>query len=230
MPFSYVNLHEIIGSRTFAENACIAPPVNWGSGAIRRKTTADDLENAQALANRRLGLDPTARVGEGVDFHRLAEGRDLILCGVPIPFDRGLDGYSDADVATHAVCDALLGAVAAGDIGAHFPPGDPRFKDASSLGLLRHVVELVHRRGYAIGNVDVTIVAEEPRLAPFVETMRRRLGEALGISWASVSVKATTTEGAGPEGRGEGMSARAVVVVRRRTDEASRAAGEDGVP
>jgi 2-C-methyl-D-erythritol 4-phosphate cytidylyltransferase/2-C-methyl-D-erythritol 2,4-cyclodiphosphate synthase len=183
-------------------------------------TTAADLEEARARANRALKLDPAARVGVGFDFHRLVRGRDLVLGGVAVPFDRGLDGHSDADVATHAVCDALLGAAAAGDIGVHFPPGDPRFKGVSSLTLLRRVAEIVRDRGFAVGSIDVTIVAEAPRLSPLADEMRRALAGALGIDAASVSVKATTTEGAGPEGRGEGMSARAVAVVRKREESA----------
>jgi 2-C-methyl-D-erythritol 4-phosphate cytidylyltransferase/2-C-methyl-D-erythritol 2,4-cyclodiphosphate synthase len=187
-----------------------------GEAGNTKITTADDLDAARARVNLSLGLDLAARVGEGFDFHRLAEGRELVLAGVSVPFDRGLDGHSDADVATHAVCDALLGAVAAGDIGVHFPPGDPRFEGVSSLALLERVVEIVRGRGFTVGSVDVTVVAEEPKLAPFAESMRRTLAEALGVAVGSVSVKATTTEGAGPEGRGEGMSARAVAVVRER--------------
>jgi 2-C-methyl-D-erythritol 4-phosphate cytidylyltransferase/2-C-methyl-D-erythritol 2,4-cyclodiphosphate synthase len=179
-------------------------------------TTPSDLEAARARANRDLGLDAAARVGEGADFHRLAEGRDLILAGVRVPFDRGLDGYSDADVATHAVCDALLGAVAEGDIGTHFPAGDEQFRGISSLVLLGRVAEIVRGRGFVIGSIDVTIVAEAPKLSPFIGEMREALSRTLGIDVGSVSVKATTTEGAGPEGRGEGMSARAVAVVRQR--------------
>lgn len=184
-------------------------------------TMASDLEWARARVNRALGLDAAARIGEGFDFHRLAEGRHLVLAGVNVPFERGLDGHSDADVATHAVCDALLGAIAAGDIGRHFPPGDPRFKDVSSLALLGQVAEIVRNRGFAVGSVDVTVVAEAPRLSPFIEEMRAALSETLGIEIGSVSVKATTTEGAGPEGRGEGISARAVAVVRQRAGSVS---------
>jgi 2-C-methyl-D-erythritol 4-phosphate cytidylyltransferase/2-C-methyl-D-erythritol 2,4-cyclodiphosphate synthase len=178
-------------------------------------TTAADLDAARSWANRALGLDRSARVGFGTDFHVLVRGRDLVLGGVSVPFDRGLDGHSDADVAAHAVCDALLGAVAAGDIGTHFPPGDPRFKGISSLTLLERVGEIVRERGFAVGSVDVTVVAEAPKLVPFIGSMCRALAGALGVEPDLVSVKATTTEGEGPEGRGEGMSARAVAVVRK---------------
>ncbi len=177
-------------------------------------TTAEDLEAARVRSNLNLGLNAGARIGEGFDCHRLVEGRDLVLCGVRVPFDRGLEGYSDADVATHALADAILGAAARGDIGRHVPPGDPRFKDISSIVLLRRVVEIVREQGYAVGNADVTIIAEEPKLAPFVDDMRRALAEALGVGAPSVSVKATTTEGTGPEGRGEVVSSRAIVVLR----------------
>lgn len=179
-------------------------------------TTADDLAAARARVNAAVGLDADARVGAGFDFHRLAAGRDLVLGGVKVPFDRGLDGHSDADVATHAVCDALLGAAAAGDLGTHFPESDPSLRGISSLVLLRRVADIVRERGFAVGSVDVTVVAESPRLGPFVEEMRAALSGALGIAIDAVSVKATTTEGAGPEGRGEGMSARALAVVRKR--------------
>lgn len=185
-----------------------------GEAGNTKITTAADLEAARARVNLALGLDAAARVGGGFDFHRLVEGRDLVLAGVTVPFERGLDGHSDADVATHAVCDALLGAVAAGDIGTHFPSGDARLKGVSSLVLLRRVVEIVRELGFVVGSVDVTIVAEAPRLSPFIDAMRRALSETLGIEIGSVSIKATTTEGTGPEGRGEGMSARAVAVIR----------------
>jgi 2-C-methyl-D-erythritol 4-phosphate cytidylyltransferase/2-C-methyl-D-erythritol 2,4-cyclodiphosphate synthase len=178
-------------------------------------TTAEDLEAARLRAGLGTGLDAQARVGIGCDWHRLVPGRRLVLCGVEIPFEKGLDGHSDADVATHAVCDALLGAVAAGDIGQHFPPGDPKYKDISSLVLLERVVEIVRARGCSVRSVDVTIVAEKPKLAPHVAAMRETLARVLGVPVDAVSVKATTTEGTGPEGEGQAMSARAVVVVRR---------------
>jgi 2-C-methyl-D-erythritol 4-phosphate cytidylyltransferase/2-C-methyl-D-erythritol 2,4-cyclodiphosphate synthase len=176
-------------------------------------TSSSDLEVARLRAGAGVGLDASARVGIGYDLHRLVAGRKLVLCGVEIPFEKGLEGHSDADVATHAVCDALLGAVAAGDIGQHFPPRDPAYRGISSLVLLERVVEIVRSRGCAVRFVDVVIVAERPKLAPFVPAMRERLAGVLGVSVDCVSVKATTTEGMGPEGEGKAMSARAVVVV-----------------
>jgi 2-C-methyl-D-erythritol 2,4-cyclodiphosphate synthase len=139
-----------------------------------------------------------------------------VLCGVEIPFGKGLEGHSDADVATHAVCDALLGSVAAGDIGVHFPPGDPDYKDISSLILLERVVEIVREKRCRVVNVDVTIVAEAPKLAPHVPAMRRALADVLGLEVEAVSVKATTTEGMGPEGEGLAISSNAVAVVTER--------------
>ena len=156
------------------------------------------------------------RVGVGYDVHRFAPGRRLVLGGVEIPYEAGLEGYSDADVALHALCDALLGAAALGDIGQHFPPGDPRWRDASSLGLLQRVVDLVEQRGYQIGNVDVTIVAEAPRLAPHVPQMRQAISTALGVTVDHVSVKATTNERLGFVGRREGIAAVAVALVERK--------------
>jgi 2-C-methyl-D-erythritol 4-phosphate cytidylyltransferase/2-C-methyl-D-erythritol 2,4-cyclodiphosphate synthase len=178
-------------------------------------TTAEDLDAARLQLASGAGLDAQARVGIGCDWHRLVPGRRLVLCGVEIPFEKGLDGHSDADVATHAVCDALLGAVAAGDIGHHFPPGDPKYQDISSLVLLERVVGIVRERGFAVRSIDVTIVAEKPKLAPHVSAMRERLARVLGVPVDAVSVKATTTEGTGPEGEGRAMSARAVGVVGR---------------
>jgi 2-C-methyl-D-erythritol 2,4-cyclodiphosphate synthase len=139
-----------------------------------------------------------------------------VLCGVRIPFEKGLDGHSDADVATHAVCDALLGAVAEADIGVHFPPGDPRYKGISSLVLLEKVADIVRGKNCRIVNVDVTVVAERPRLAPHVPEMRQSLARVLDLDVEAVSVKATTTEGTGPEGEGLAISSSAVAVVTER--------------
>ncbi len=153
------------------------------------------------------------RVGCGYDSHRLVAGRPLVLGGVDIPFERGLDGWSDADVLTHAVIDALCGAAGLGDIGTLFPPGDPRYQGISSLQLLETVVGMARERNMSVVNVDVTIVAEEPRLAPYAGEMRRRLGEVLRVSDDCVSVKAKTNEHMGFVGRGEGIAAIAVAAV-----------------
>jgi 2-C-methyl-D-erythritol 2,4-cyclodiphosphate synthase len=153
------------------------------------------------------------RVGIGYDVHALVTGRRLVLGGVSIPFERGLDGWSDADVLTHAVMDALLGAAALGDIGRHFPPGEAEYKDVSSLELLGRVRALLSDRGWSVGNVDATVVAERPRLSGHVDEMRKRLGEALGLDVGRVSVKASTSEGLGFTGREEGIAAWAVALL-----------------
>lgn len=155
------------------------------------------------------------RVGLGYDIHRLVTGRPLVLGGVEIPSARGLDGHSDADVILHAVMDALLGAAALGDIGQRFPPGDERFRGASSLLLLSQVRDLVLDAGYAIVNIDAIVVAEQPRIGPFVENMCERIAQAVRINRECISVKATTNEGVGAEGRSEAISAHAVALIRR---------------
>ena len=155
------------------------------------------------------------RIGHGMDVHRLAEGRRLILCGVEVPFELGLLGHSDADVATHALMDALLGAAALGDIGKLFPDTDERYRGADSVGLLKEVCALLAREGYSIGNADVTIVAQRPKLRPYIDAMRARLAGAMGVDAACVSVKATTTEHLGFEGEGLGISAHAVCLLEK---------------
>lgn len=154
------------------------------------------------------------RVGLGIDFHRLGPGRRLVLGGVEIPFELGLLGHSDADVLLHAICDALLGAAGLGDIGQHFPPGDPQYRDISSLLLLGRVQELLTEAGWLPLQVDAVVVAERPKLAPYIPEMRARIAETLGVPEAAVSVKATTSEGMGPMGRGEGISAFAVALIQ----------------
>lgn len=153
------------------------------------------------------------RIGHGYDVHRLVPGRKLILGGVEIPFETGLLGHSDADVLTHAVMDALLGAAALGDIGKLFPDSDPAYEGADSLLLLRRVAEVLGENGYAVGNVDATVLAQRPKLAPHIPAMRERLAQAMGIPAGRVSVKATTEEGLGFTGTGEGMAAHAVALL-----------------
>ena len=155
------------------------------------------------------------RVGHGYDVHRLVEGRALILGGVTVPFDRGLLGHSDADVLTHAVMDALLGAAALGDIGKLFPDSDAAYAGADSIALLERVTALLREHGWQVGNVDATVVAQAPRLAPYIPEMRRRLAEAMGLDVDGVSVKATTEERLGFTGSGEGMAAHAVALIER---------------
>lgn len=156
------------------------------------------------------------RIGNGFDVHRLVEGRRLVLCGVEIPWERGLLGHSDADVALHALSDALLGAAALRDIGYHFPDTDPAYKGADSRRLLREVVSLLAGRGWIPGNVDVTIMAQKPKLLPYIPAMIENIAADLGISPDAVSVKATTTEKLGFTGRGEGIAAQASALIVRR--------------
>ena len=153
------------------------------------------------------------RIGFGFDVHAFQVGRPLVLGGVTVPYDKGLAGHSDADVLVHAVMDALLGALALGDIGQHFPPGDPAYKNISSMELLARVKALVEGAGAEIGNIDSVIVAEKPKMAGFIPQMRENIAKTLGIDVGRVSVKATTTEGLGYTGRGEGIAAQAVVLV-----------------
>ena len=155
------------------------------------------------------------RVGHGYDVHRLVQGRALVLGGVTVPFDRGLLGHSDADVLTHAVMDALLGAAALGDIGKLFPDSDAAYAGADSIALLERVTALLREHGWQVGNVDATVVAQTPKLAPYVPEMRRRLAEAMGLDVDCVSVKATTEERLGFTGSGEGMAAHAVALIER---------------
>ena len=153
------------------------------------------------------------RIGQGYDVHRLVEGRRLILGGVDIPHVKGLDGHSDADVLAHAIADALLGAAALGDIGKHFPDTDPAYKGADSLKLLARVTEILGENGFAVSNVDSTVIAQAPKLAPHIEKMRENLAAAMGLPVDRVSVKATTEEKLGFSGRGEGISAQAICLI-----------------
>lgn len=154
-----------------------------------------------------------SRIGIGYDIHRLVEGRKLVLGGMEIPFEKGLLGHSDSDVLTHAICDALLGAAALGDIGTHFPDTDPRWAGASSLEFLARVVELVTQKGHRVANVDATIMAERPKLMPYVQAMRERLASVLQIDVDQVNIKAKTNEGLESVGRGEAISAQAIALL-----------------
>jgi 2-C-methyl-D-erythritol 2,4-cyclodiphosphate synthase len=156
------------------------------------------------------------KVGIGWDSHPLVSGRKLILGGVGIPYDKGLSGWSDADVAIHAIIDALCGAADLGDIGTLFVPQDPEYRDISSLVLLSKTGELLKAKGFRVGNIDVTIIAQGPRLSPFIPEMRRLISQALGVDSTRVTVKATTTNGLGFIGRGEGMAAQAVALIRKK--------------
>ena len=155
------------------------------------------------------------RIGHGYDVHRLVEGRKLILGGVEIPFEKGLDGHSDADVLVHAVMDALLGAAALGDIGKLFPDNDERYLGADSVELLKKVRDVLQEHGWKPGNLDATVIAQRPKLAPYIDTMRKRIADALETDVGSVSVKATTEERLGFTGSGEGIAAHAVCLIER---------------
>lgn len=155
------------------------------------------------------------RVGQGYDVHRFKEGGDVILGGVKIPYEKGLDAHSDGDVVLHALSDALLGAAALGDIGKHFPDTDPSFKGADSRVLLRHVYRIVQNKGYFLVNADITIIAQAPKMAPHIEGMCRNIAEDLNIELDCINVKATTTEKLGFEGRGEGIAVQAAVLIER---------------
>ena len=153
------------------------------------------------------------RIGQGYDVHRLVEDRDLWLCGVKVPYEKGLLGHSDADVAIHALCDAILGALAMRDIGYHFPDTDPQYEGADSKRLLAEVCLMMRQKDYAICNVDLTIMAQRPKLSPYIDEMRATLASIMNVSMNQVSVKATTTEHLGFEGRGEGISATCIVLL-----------------
>lgn len=170
------------------------------------------------------------RVGFGYDVHRLAENRKLILGGVEIPYEKGLLGHSDADVLTHAIMDALLGAAGLKDIGAHFPDTDPKYEGADSLELLKEVSALLTEAGYTVGNIDATIIAQAPKMRPFIEEMEKNLSRALGIDESQLNVKATTEEGLGFTGTGEGIAAQAVALIESFYEGSSAPGGCGGCP
>lgn len=198
-----------------------------GDASNIKITTPDDVVLAEAIArsgDERRGAERAEgapgvimRIGTGYDLHRLVEGRPLVLGGVTIPFDRGLQGHSDADAICHAVTDAVLGAAAAGDIGRHFPDSDARWRGASSLDLLARAVALVRDRGLAVSNVDVVVIAERPKLGPSIEAMRTKVAAALGVTPAQVSIKGKTNEGVGELGRNEAIAVHAVALLVRNS-------------
>lgn len=183
----------------------------FGSATL---VTADGARENVKLTHRGDFLRGDVRMGTGYDVHRLVEGRPLVLGGVTIPWEKGLLGHSDADVALHALMDAMLGALGEGDIGRHFPDSDEQYRGIASTELLRRVVELARNKGYRVGNCDVTIVAQAPKLAPYIEEMRANVARVLGVDVSRVNIKATTTERLGFEGEGLGISAQAVAVMR----------------
>jgi 2-C-methyl-D-erythritol 4-phosphate cytidylyltransferase/2-C-methyl-D-erythritol 2,4-cyclodiphosphate synthase len=186
-----------------ARAAGLAVALVDGDERLRKLTFAEDFVDAL----------PLPRTGTGFDVHRLAEGEELWLCGIRLPYERGLAGHSDADVALHAVVDAVLGAAGAGDIGQHFPPSDPQWRSAPSSRFVEHAVRLARDAGLRVGNVDLTIICEAPKIGPHRDAMRARLAELLGVAIEAVNVKATTTERLGFAGRGEGIAAQAVATL-----------------
>ncbi len=156
------------------------------------------------------------RIGHGYDVHRLAEGRKLILGGVEIPYEKGLQGHSDADVLVHAIMDSMLGALALGDIGKHFPDNDPEYEGADSILLLKNMSEIIEKNGFGVGNIDSTVICQSPKLASYIEKMRKNIAAAVGCEISCVSVKATTEERLGFTGTGEGIAAHAVCILEAR--------------
>lgn len=209
--------HRAAAGRALTDDAAVAEQAGLDVALVSgneenvKITTEEDLDRARRrLEGRRADL----RTGTGFDVHKFGEGDAVTLCGVDIPHDRALAGHSDADVGMHAITDALLGAIAEGDIGIHFPPSDPRWRGEPSRTFLCHAAELVRSRGGSIVNLDLTLICERPRISPHRESMIRRIAETLGIESGRVSIKATTTEGLGFTGRGEGIAAQAVATVR----------------
>jgi len=212
---------EATDEAALAERAGQPVQIVEGESSNIKITTPDDLIVAEAIAAARDEPGPkpvrTGRAGTGYDLHRLVAGRPLVLGGVTIPSPRGAEGHSDADVVCHAVTDAILGAACLGDIGRHFPDTDPRWKDASSLDLLARAVAMVAEHGFEIGNVDVTVILEAPKVQPHVERMRAAVAAALGVDLARVSIKGKTNEGLDAIGRGEAIAAHAVALVRAQS-------------
>jgi len=202
---------ELTDDAAVAEQAGLPVRLVAGSADNIKITTAEDMAGAERRLTAVAGL---VRVGTGFDVHRFGAGDHVMLCGVVVPHDRGLEGHSDADVGLHAITDAVLGTISEGDIGSHFPPSDAQWRDADSEVFLRHAAELVARRGGIIDALDVTLICEQPRIGPHRDAMRRRIADIAGVAPSAVSVKASTTEGLGFTGRGEGIAAQAVATVR----------------
>ncbi len=186
-----------------------------GSYENLKLTTPEDILTAEKILMKRTGKKEVCpmRIGTGFDTHRLTEGRDLIIGGVTIPYEKGLLGHSDADVLIHAVIDSLLGAASLGDIGTHFPDTDEKYKGISSVKLLSHTAELIKKAGYKIGNIDTTLIAQAPKMAPYIKAMEENMASALGIDVSQISVKAKSNEKMGFTGRGEGIEARAIALL-----------------
>lgn len=204
---------DVTDEASLAERAGYEVRLVEGDPGNLKITTPEDLVIAERLLQPRTSL-PSLRIGNGYDLHRLAAGRRLILGGVTIPFDKGLQGHSDADAVCHAVTDAVLGAAGAGDIGRHFPDTDPAWQDADSLAMLRQAAAIARRAGYGIVNVDVVVIAQRPKLVPYIDAMRGNLAAALGCDPAQVSVKGKTNEGLDSMGAGESIAVHAVALLQ----------------
>ena len=191
--------------------------VSCRSANIKVTQPGDEIVAGLILGEKNMTI-PNIRVGQGYDSHRLVEGRPLVLGGITIPFEKGLDGHSDADVLAHAIADALLGAAALGDIGKHFPDTDPTYKGISSIKLLEKVGELLEENHVFIENIDATIIAQKPKMAPHIPQMRKNMADALGIPESKINVKATTEEGLGFTGSGEGISSQAICLLTEIQD------------
>ena len=216
--YAYENIHFPADDAALAERMGVKVRLTEGDVENIKLTTPEDMLLARQVILRREGQKeekPMVRIGHGYDVHRLTEDRKLILCGVEIPYTLGLLGHSDADVALHALMDALLGAAALGDIGRHFPDTDPAYKGADSGKLLDHVVALLEKKGYAVGNVDVTIICQRPKLKDYIEQMRQNVARHLKVDADCVNIKATTTEKLGFEGEGLGISSHAVACIEK---------------
>jgi 2-C-methyl-D-erythritol 4-phosphate cytidylyltransferase/2-C-methyl-D-erythritol 2,4-cyclodiphosphate synthase len=207
-------LVEATDEATLVERAGRPVRLVQGEATNIKITTREDLQIAETIV---MGGKParTGRAGVGYDLHRLVEGRPLVLGGVTIPFGRGLMGHSDADAVCHAITDAILGAAAEGDIGRHFPDTDPAWHNASSIELLRRAAQLLRERGLEVGNIDASVIAERPRLAPYIDAMRANVAGALGVSTTRISIKGKTNEGVGELGRGEAIAVHAIALVRQ---------------
>lgn len=202
---------EMTDDTAIAEHAGLAVALVPGNEDNFKITTQDDLRRAERMTR---AMTAETRIGTGFDVHAFGDGDKVILCGIEIPHDRALEGHSDADVALHAITDALLGAIAEGDIGSHFPPSDPQWRGAASRVFLEHAADLIRQKGGAVGNIDLTVICEAPKVGPHRDAMRQSLSEMLDIDPGRISVKATTTEKLGFTGRGEGIAAQAAVTVR----------------
>jgi 2-C-methyl-D-erythritol 4-phosphate cytidylyltransferase/2-C-methyl-D-erythritol 2,4-cyclodiphosphate synthase len=216
--FKYNGDADVTDESSLLENAAIPVTLVAGAESNIKITHPEDLLLAEKIIQRH--VQPRIRIGHGYDAHRFAENRKLVLGGVTVPHSHGLAGHSDADVLTHALCDALLGALGLGDIGRHFPDSDEKFSGIYSITLLEHVIALASEQGYGISNADITLICQSPRLAPYIDEMRDLLGRTCKVDPSALNIKATTTEKMGFTGRKEGISCHAVVLLQSYPNEA----------